>query len=222
MTIRINQQTVRALRTKRGWTQEHLANLIGRSSRTVQRLERSGSCNLETRSALAAVLEVDVSQIDCSAEPVSLPASASRDTYTPAPTVPMSAGSLFAYANGHPRPNDLLHAIAKRRSLEVSTMDSECAYLNEQVAALHIQTVRELDDLVARHAGVASRISDYLRPEGPVDVAFVLTLVLDIAVIEEGGLSRFIEYREALRFSSGGKWWAQEIFKYYTEILAYG
>jgi hypothetical protein len=101
-------------------------------------------------------------------------------------------------------------------------MDPECAYLNEQVAALHIETIRELDELVARHSGVASRISDYLRPEGPIDVAFILSLVLDVAVIEQGGLSKLIKYREALRFSSGGRWWAEEIFKYYTEVLAYG
>jgi hypothetical protein len=134
----------------------------------------------------------------------------------------MSGASLFAYANAHPRPNALIREIATRRELVVRGMDPECAYLNEQIAALHIKTIRDLDELVARHSGVATRISDYLQPEGPIDVAFILTLVLDVSVIEQGGLSQFIEYREALRFSSGGKSWAEEIFKYYTEVLAYG
>ena len=101
-------------------------------------------------------------------------------------------------------------------------MDPESAYLNEQVRALGIGTIRELDDLVARHAEVASRISDYLRPEGSISVGFLLTLVLDVTAIERSGLSSLIAYREGLRFASGGKSWAEAIFKYYTEVSTYG
>lgn len=51
---------VRKLRLQRGWTQEHLAELLGVNVRTIQRIERGARSSLETRSALAAVFEVDI------------------------------------------------------------------------------------------------------------------------------------------------------------------
>jgi transcriptional regulator with XRE-family HTH domain len=50
---------VRKLRTERGWTQEHLAQLTGLSVRSIQRIERGQSCSLETQNALAAVFEIE-------------------------------------------------------------------------------------------------------------------------------------------------------------------
>jgi XRE family transcriptional regulator, regulator of sulfur utilization len=52
---------VRKLRLQRGWSQEHLAELVGVSVRTIQRIERGFSPSLETSKALASVFEVDVS-----------------------------------------------------------------------------------------------------------------------------------------------------------------
>lgn len=52
---------VRKLRLQRGWSQEHLAELVGVSVRTIQRIERGFSPGLETSKALASVFEVDVS-----------------------------------------------------------------------------------------------------------------------------------------------------------------
>jgi len=52
---------VRKLRLQRGWSQEHLAELVGVSVRTIQRIERGYSPGLETAKALASVFEVDVS-----------------------------------------------------------------------------------------------------------------------------------------------------------------
>lgn len=52
---------VRKLRLQRGWSQEHLAELVGVSARTIQRIERGFSPGLETSKALASVFEVDVS-----------------------------------------------------------------------------------------------------------------------------------------------------------------
>jgi len=52
---------VRKLRLQRGWTQEHLAELAGLSTRSIQRIERGRKGSLETLNALAAVFEVDLS-----------------------------------------------------------------------------------------------------------------------------------------------------------------
>ncbi|HBV40944.1 MAG TPA: DNA-binding protein [Erwinia sp.] len=53
----------RALRLKRAWSQEQLAELSGLSTRTVQRIERGERPGLETLSALAAVFEVSVTDL---------------------------------------------------------------------------------------------------------------------------------------------------------------
>lgn len=53
---------VRKLRLVKGWSQEQLAELAGVSIRTIQRIERGQAPSLETRNALAAVFEVDISE----------------------------------------------------------------------------------------------------------------------------------------------------------------
>ena len=64
MNMNISGKNVKQLRLERGWSQEHLAVLAGRNVRTIQRVEKSGICDLETRSALAAVFEIEATQLD--------------------------------------------------------------------------------------------------------------------------------------------------------------
>ena len=219
MRVQINGSEVRTLRAKMGWTQEHLAQLVDRSARTIQRVENSGNCDLETRSALASVFDVSSDRLERQS---SSREAALADEYPIAPSIPISSGSFFAYANAHPRPLDLIHTIAKRRHLEVRNIDSESACLNEQVSALGIETVRELDELVRKHAGVASRLCDYLLPTGPVDTGFILSRVLEVTAIDRGGKDGIARFYESLRYSSGGAGRGEEMFKYYEEIQAFG
>lgn len=59
----ISGEVVRKLREGRGWTQEVLAHQADLSVKTIQRVEKGEPCMLETRSALAAVFQVDVKQL---------------------------------------------------------------------------------------------------------------------------------------------------------------
>lgn len=214
MAGELNGDMVRRLRLAKGWTQDHLAQLIERTARTVQRVERDGTCDLETRSALAAVLKVSASELD--REP-----ALTMPEYEPSSAVPMSRATLFAYLNGHRRPIELLRNLASRRGLKTRPVDPESAYLNEQVNTLKVKTVRELDDILVRHWPLADKLSDYMQPEGAIDTGFIISLVLDIETIEARGLEGFVAYREGLRFSTGGRRWAEEIFGYYTNLKAY-
>lgn len=54
---------VRKLRLRRGWSQETLAEVSGLNVRTIQRIERGERAGLETLNALAAVLEVPITDI---------------------------------------------------------------------------------------------------------------------------------------------------------------
>ena len=55
-TIRLH--VLRNARNRRGWTQQHLADVADLSLRTVQRIESSGSCSPESLLALASALEI--------------------------------------------------------------------------------------------------------------------------------------------------------------------
>lgn len=69
---------VRKLRLQRGWSQEQLAELAGLNVRTIQRIERGKPASLETRAALAAVFEVDISTFEAEETPME-----SQPTVTP-------------------------------------------------------------------------------------------------------------------------------------------
>lgn len=64
MNMKISGEVIKKLRIERSWTQEHLAVIANVSTRTIQRVEKTGICDLETRSALASVFQVDVIQLD--------------------------------------------------------------------------------------------------------------------------------------------------------------
>jgi transcriptional regulator with XRE-family HTH domain len=54
---------VRKLRMEKGWSQEQLAQVSGLNIRTIQRIETGSKAGLETLKALAAVFDVDITQL---------------------------------------------------------------------------------------------------------------------------------------------------------------
>lgn len=54
---------VRKLRLQRGWSQEQLSQFSGLSVRTIQRIERGQKPGLESLKSLAAVFEIDISDL---------------------------------------------------------------------------------------------------------------------------------------------------------------
>jgi len=54
---------VRKLRLQRGWSQDQLAQMSGLSIRTIQRIERGQNPGLDSLKSLAAVFEVDISDL---------------------------------------------------------------------------------------------------------------------------------------------------------------
>jgi transcriptional regulator with XRE-family HTH domain len=62
--MKINRSQVLALRKQRSWSQDELAVAAGLNLRTVQRIERGGSASLQSRKALAAVFNIDVSDLE--------------------------------------------------------------------------------------------------------------------------------------------------------------
>ncbi|ASM01704.1 helix-turn-helix domain-containing protein [Serratia marcescens] len=55
---------IRPLRLEKGWSQEQLAAIAGLSTRTVQRIENGEQASLETLTAIAAALGVQVSDLN--------------------------------------------------------------------------------------------------------------------------------------------------------------
>lgn len=56
--MEIKTNTLKTLRQKKGWTQQHLADAAGLSLRTIQRLESEGNAAKETVMAICAALEI--------------------------------------------------------------------------------------------------------------------------------------------------------------------
>jgi hypothetical protein len=139
-----------------------------------------------------------------------------------APDTPLDPSSLFAYANTHPRLLGLTRRIAECRGLKLQSIDSESAWLNEQIQILGIKTVRELDGLVKKHASVASRLTDYSSPLQPIDSGFIIGAILEIVAIERGGKEKLQRFFDSLKYSSCGSALADEIFRQYEQIRLHG
>jgi transcriptional regulator with XRE-family HTH domain len=90
MDMQIDSQRIRSEREKRAWSQEHLSKLTGLGLRTVQRIESTGLASYESVSAIAAVLEISVSELRV-ARPVVPPAA----TPVAAPSKPKSWARLI-------------------------------------------------------------------------------------------------------------------------------
>lgn len=60
---------LRALRLRRGWSQEHLAELSGVSVRTIQRIENGQTPGLASATALAGAFGIDVEELVAAAGP---------------------------------------------------------------------------------------------------------------------------------------------------------
>ena len=63
MSGQIDTNFIKAERQKRGWSQEQLAEAAGLGSRTIQRIEASGTASNETAKCLAAVFEVPLTRL---------------------------------------------------------------------------------------------------------------------------------------------------------------
>ena len=61
--MRIQKDRIYTSRLKKGWTQEHLADVAGVSVRTIQRVEASGTISADTAQALCAVLDLSIGEI---------------------------------------------------------------------------------------------------------------------------------------------------------------
>jgi transcriptional regulator with XRE-family HTH domain len=60
---------IKNIRTDKGWSQEQLAQFSGLSVRTIQRIERGHNAGLESLKCLAAVFEIEVSQLQYAIHP---------------------------------------------------------------------------------------------------------------------------------------------------------
>lgn len=135
-----------------------------------------------------------------------------------APGIPADSRAVFAYANSNSKLLNLTREIAERRGLEFKAIDSESAWLHEQIKLLEIKTIRELDGYVKQYGPVATKLTDYMSPQGSIDTGFLLGRILEIVVIKRGGIDALRNFSKSLQFSSRGSQWEEEIFAAYEQI----
>ena len=64
MDMRVNSSLIKQLRNQRAWSQDQLSLISGISHRTIQRIESSGTCSLESLRALAVAFEIETSVLE--------------------------------------------------------------------------------------------------------------------------------------------------------------
>ena len=75
----INKDLIKKLRNERSWSQDQLASISGLSLRTIQRVEREGTCSLESKKALAAAFEMNATNLEINTTVINTLASNNRD-----------------------------------------------------------------------------------------------------------------------------------------------
>lgn len=60
----INADLVVGLRHRKSWSQEELAIASGLNLRTIQRIEADGTASLQSKKALAAAFDIEISELD--------------------------------------------------------------------------------------------------------------------------------------------------------------
>ena len=63
MKTKVNPQKIKEIREQRGWSQNQLADMAKVSLRTIQRMEKDGSCSIESVKSLAAVFDIDFKEL---------------------------------------------------------------------------------------------------------------------------------------------------------------
>jgi transcriptional regulator with XRE-family HTH domain len=63
MDVQVDRDRIRSEREKRAWSQEHLAGAAGIGARTIQRIEATGVASYESVRAIAAALEIPLSDL---------------------------------------------------------------------------------------------------------------------------------------------------------------
>ncbi len=62
--MKVSNQRIKWLRKERGWSQEQLSMISGLSERTIQRIEKSGDCSLDSQMALASAFELSPQDLE--------------------------------------------------------------------------------------------------------------------------------------------------------------
>ena len=59
----LDKKLIKELRTDKGWTQQHLAELSDLNIRTIQRIEKDGIASMETSMSLASIFQISISSL---------------------------------------------------------------------------------------------------------------------------------------------------------------
>jgi len=94
MDMQVDSKRIRSERENRAWSQEHLSKLTGLGLRTVQRIESTGLASYESVSAIAAVLEISVSELRV-VKPVAKPVAAPKSSAAAENSKPKSWARLI-------------------------------------------------------------------------------------------------------------------------------
>lgn len=146
----INTKLLKQLRNQKHWSQEELATASGLSHRTVQRIESSGNCSLESKRALAGALEIETNKLEIQESTwkselqlLRLPQHASVIVYFLLATLIILV-SIFAIRN-YQKGIELNFVIKDKHGVYTNTLNIKPPFSSTKVIELHNGYSLEVD-----------------------------------------------------------------------------
>ena len=153
----------------------------------------------------------------------STPTEQSFESYPP---IPLDQKSLFMYMGSSRRMKQLDKRMAEAGDVPLERLDGRDDALRdgylEKAQHLGIKTVAELDEAVRELGEMALRLSHYFRVEDSMPAGLCLERIFDIKAAQSGGLEGIVDMYESSKNESGGRRWAEEIWRAYEQIKTYG
>lgn len=138
------------------------------------------------------------------------------------PKAPVSPSSLGAYVHASYRSRALDKAIAEDFGLTLKPSDSDWQFLQEEIQALGLETIDQLDRLVAKHQSNAQLLARTFNPTESITFSHGLQLVLEIEAMKRFGADWYAKHLKNLQLTSTGPGYANDLWSYYQQVEAYG
>lgn len=145
-----------------------------------------------------------------------------REMLSRPPKTPITASSIGAYVKTNERVRALDEAIAQDFGDEVERRESDWEWLKELAQAVGVQTIRDLDRLVNKHARHARLLARSFQTHKTIFTAHGVQLVLEIEVMNNRGLEGFIALLRDLKLTSTDAGFAKDLWDGYQRIIEHG
>jgi pyrimidine deaminase RibD-like protein len=138
--------------------------------------------------------------------------------------IPLDRMSLSMYIGSSKKVKQLDKRMAEANDIPLQKWDVRAGLLLdrllEKAKYLGIETVADLDESLNEHGEQSVRLARYFRVQEKMHAGYCLVRMFDVSAAKRGQEFLINMYSSAV-LESGGKSWAQEVWKAYEQITSY-